>query len=309
MRLKSLSDDHLPFDMFRNLATKTNLLKKRLLFNIHNSKNAFSRNLVHTTAATSQYIAPLKEYDFVLNDVHKVEGHFKTLEKTGGDLADKDTVQMILEASAQFAQDVLSPLNEVGDQSGCTYVDEHTVKTPPGYKEAYQQFVEGAWPGLSISEEWGGQGLPYSLSLFSMDMAATANFTWTMYPGLSKGCVNTLLAHASDELKQKYLPKLVSGEWTGTMCLTEPQCGSDLGQVSTKAVPVGDGKYKITGTKIFISCGEHDMTDNIIHCVLARLPDAPAGTKGISLFLVPKRFVNEDSEVGDLNGCKIGRIE
>ena len=138
--------------MFRNLATKTNLLKKRLLFNIHNSKNAFSRNLVHTTAATSQYIAPLKEYDFVLNDVHKVDDHFKKLEKTGGDLADKDTVQMILEASAQFAQDVLSPLNEVGDQSGCTYVDEHTVKTPPGYKEAYQQFVEGAWPGLSISE-------------------------------------------------------------------------------------------------------------------------------------------------------------
>ncbi len=300
--------------MLRNIYTRTNkLVKKRLLFNIKNGNNknvqSLNKRWIHSTSTLSTYTAPLKEYDFVLNDVHNVGDHFKSIPKTGGELADDDTVQMILEASAQFSEEILSPLNEVGDQEGCKYIDEHTVKTPPGYKEAYQQFVEGAWPGLSIAEEWGGQGLPYSLSLFSMDMAATANFTWTMYPGLSKGCVNTLLAHASDELKQKYLPKLVSGEWTGTMCLTEPQCGSDLGQVSTKAVPMGDGKYKLTGTKIFISCGEHDMTDNIIHCVLARLPDAPAGTRGISLFLVPKKSVSDDGEIGELNGCKIGRIE
>jgi alkylation response protein AidB-like acyl-CoA dehydrogenase len=261
------------------------------------------------TTAVTQYKAPLREMDFLLNDVLDVESHFKKMKATGGEYVDKDTVLQILESHASFCEETLGPLNEVGDQVGCKWVDEHTVKTPPGYKEAYDIYREGGWQGLSNAEEWGGQGLPYSLSLFSSDMAATANFTWTMYPGLSKGCINTMISHASDELKQKYLPNLVSGQWTGTMCLTEPQCGSDLGQVNTKAVPVGDGKYKLTGTKIFISCGEHDMTDNIIHCVLARLPDAPSGTRGISLFLVPKRLVDQAGEVGELNGCKIGRIE
>ena len=197
-------------------------------------------------------------------------------------------------------------------------------------------YTEGGWQGLSYPAEYaafrrsarvvhggvsltlccfvcprryGGQGMPYSLALMSTEMAATANWTWTMYPGLSKGAINTILSHCTTELKEKYLPPLISGEWTGTMCLTEPQCGSDLAQVTTKAVPQGDGTYKITGTKIFISCGEHDMTDNIIHCVLARLPDAPEGTKGISLFLVPKRKVADDGTVGDLNGANIGRIE
>ncbi len=151
--------------------------------------------------------------------------------------------------------------------------------------------------------------MPSSLGIFQADMTATANWTWTMYPGLSKGAINTLIEHGSPALKEKYLSKLVSGSWTGTMCLTEPQCGSDLGQVKTKAIPNGDGTYKITGTKIFISCGEHDMTDNIIHCVLARLPNAPKGTKGISLFLVPKKKVNDDGSLGEMNKLGIGRIE
>jgi alkylation response protein AidB-like acyl-CoA dehydrogenase len=255
------------------------------------------------------YRAPLKEMNFVLNDVFDVESHYKKMEHTGGSEVDSEFVMQVMEAHASFCEETLGPLNAVGDEHGCEWIDEHTVKTPPGYKEAYDIYVEGGWQGLSNSEEYGGQGLPYSLSLFAADMAATANFTWTMYPGLSKGCINTMVSHASDELKDKYLARLVSGEWTGTMCLTEPQCGSDLGQVSTKAVPQEDGTYKLTGTKIFISCGEHDLTDNIMHCVLARLPDAPEGTKGISLFLVPKRLVSEAGEVGELNGCKIGRIE
>jgi alkylation response protein AidB-like acyl-CoA dehydrogenase len=161
---------------------------------------------------------------------------------------------------------------------------------------------QGGWQALSFPTEYGGQGMPVSMSLMCAEMNATANFTWTMFPGLSKGCINTVLLHGSDALKDQYLPRLISGEWTGTMCLTEPHCGSDLGQVKTKAEPQGDGTYKITGTKIFISCGNHDMTDNIVHCVLARMPGAPEGTRGISLFLVPKRQVDEEGNVGDLNG-------
>ena len=218
-------------------------------------------------------------------------------------------VDMVLQEMARFCEQELSPLNETADQEGCTYVDEHTVKTPAGFKEAYDQYVAGGWQGLNYPEKYGGQGLPYSMQLFASEMTATANWTWTMYPGLSKGAINTIISHGTDALKAKYLPQMVSGEWTGTMCLTEPQCGSDLAQVKTRAIPNGDGTYKITGTKIFISCGEHDLTDNIVHCVLARLPDAPEGTKGISLFSVPKRVVNEDGSLGDLNGANIGRIE
>ena len=261
-----------------------------------------------TVAATRSYVAPLKELDFCINEVHDFEAHYA---KHFGDRehVNAETLDMVLTEVAKFCENELAPLNEAGDAEGCTWVDERTVTTPKGYKAAYDQFVEGGWQGLSFPEKYGGQELPYSYSIFQADMMATANWTWTMYPGLSKGAINTIYSHCTEELKDKYLPPLVSGEWTGTMCLTEPACGSDLAQVATKAVPNGDGSYKITGTKIFISCGDHDMTDNVLHCVLARLPGAPEGTKGISLFLVPKHLVGDDGAVGDFNGTNIGRIE
>ena len=255
------------------------------------------------------YKAPLREMNFVINEVHDFPGHYKTLEHQNGDQVDSDMVGMVLDSMGQFCEEVLAPLNEVGDKHGCTWVDEKTVTTPPGFKDAYDQFVELGYQGLSYSEELGGQGLPQSLALFATEMAAAANWTWVMFPGLSKGAINTVLSHGTEELKAKYAPPMVSGEWTGTMCLTEPQCGSDLGQVTTKAVPNDDGSYSITGTKIFISCGDHDLTSNILHCVLARLPDAPEGTKGISLFLVPKFEVGDDGELGEYNNTNIGRIE
>uniref|UniRef100_A0A7S2CNK4 Acyl-CoA dehydrogenase n=2 Tax=Octactis speculum TaxID=3111310 RepID=A0A7S2CNK4_9STRA len=212
---------------------------------------------------------------------------------------------MVLEATAQMCENDLAPLNETADQVGCQWIDEVTIKTPPGFKECYDMYTESEWQGLSFPPEFGGQGLPMSLALMHSEMIAAANWTWLMFPGLSKGAINTIFAHGTDELKEKYLPPLVKGEFTGTMCLTEPQCGSDLGQVTTKAIPNEDGSFTLSGTKIFISCGDHDLTDNVIHCVLARLPNAPEGTKGISLFLVPKRIV----ESGDLNGVKVSRIE
>uniref|UniRef100_A0A7S3PLQ9 Acyl-CoA dehydrogenase n=1 Tax=Aplanochytrium stocchinoi TaxID=215587 RepID=A0A7S3PLQ9_9STRA len=255
------------------------------------------------------YQAPMREIQFLMNEVNDFQEHYKKLEKTNGEQATPDMVDMILEEMAKFSENELAPLNEGADRVGCKQLGPNEVVTPPGFKEAYKNFIEGGWVGLSFPEEYGGQGLPQSLGLFQAELTATANWTWTMFPGLSKGAINTLISHGTDELKAKYLEKLVSGEWTGTMCLTEPQCGSDLGQVSTKAEPIGDGKYKITGTKIFISCGEHDFTDNILHCVLARLPDAPEGTKGISLFAVPKKTVNDDGSLGDLNKATIGRIE
>ena len=267
-------------------------------------------NGLHQQQLRTNYTAPMNEVRFLLNDVWDVPSHYEKMENTGGAYADKDMTDAVLTEMAKFCENELSPLNECADKEGCTWVDEHTVTTPTGFKEAYAKYVEGGWQGLNYSEEYGGQGLPYSMSLFATEMAATANWTWTMYPGLSKGAINTIIEHGTDSMKKTYLPPLVEGRWTGSMCLTEPQCGSDLGQVATKAIPNGDGTYSITGTKIFISCGEHDMTDNIVHCVLARLPDAPEGTRGISLFLVPKNKINEETlEIGELNGCKIGRIE
>eukprot|EP00670_Eutreptiella_braarudii_P000049 CAMPEP_0174293580 /NCGR_PEP_ID=MMETSP0809-20121228/39006_1 /TAXON_ID=73025 ORGANISM="Eutreptiella gymnastica-like, Strain CCMP1594" /NCGR_SAMPLE_ID=MMETSP0809 /ASSEMBLY_ACC=CAM_ASM_000658 /LENGTH=605 /DNA_ID=CAMNT_0015394449 /DNA_START=121 /DNA_END=1938 /DNA_ORIENTATION=+ len=251
----------------------------------------------------------MTEMKFLLDDVFQLQKHYEQLPLTGGPSAGPEMVDMVMTEMAKFAENELSPLNEVADSEGCTYVNEYEVRTPKGFKEAYEKYTEGGWQGLHYPEEYGGQGLPSSLGTVTGEMAATANWTWLMYPGLSKGAINTVLSHGSDELKAKYLEKMVDGTWTGTMCLTEPQGGSDLNLVSTKAEPIGDGKYKINGTKIFISCGEHDMTENIIHCVLARLPDAPAGTRGISLFLVPKRKVADDGAVGELNGAKIGRIE
>ncbi|MBP6614034.1 MAG: acyl-CoA dehydrogenase C-terminal domain-containing protein, partial [Aquabacterium sp.] len=219
-------------------------------------------------------------------------------------------VNAVLEEGGKFASEVLAPLNLVGDTQGCVLNKEtHEVKTPDGFKEAYKQYTENGWSALSADPQWGGQGLPILVNQAIYEMLNSANQAWTMYPGLSHGAHAALEAHGSDEQKKTYLPKLTSGEWTGTMCLTEPHCGTDLGLLRTKAEPVGDGTYKITGQKIFISAGEHDMADNIVHLVLARLPDAPAGSKGISLFVVPKFNVNADGSLGSRNGLYCGGLE
>ena len=252
------------------------------------------------------YKAPLRDIRFLMNEVFDYTEHYKTI--AAGQNADADTIDMILEGAADFCENVLSPLNQSGDEEGCHFKDGE-VTTPKGFKEAYDQFVQGGWQGLSYPEEFGGQGLPMSLNLIKAEMMGTANWSFTMYPGLSMGCMNTIMQFGTDEQKATYMPRLTEGTWSGTMCLTEPQCGTDLGQVKTKAEPTTDGKYKITGTKIFISAGEHDLTDNIIHIVLARLPDAPAGTKGISLFIVPKFIPTANGGVGERNPVTCGSIE
>ena len=252
------------------------------------------------------YKAPLRDIRFLMNEVFDYSAHYKTL--SIGENADADTVDMILEGAADFCENVLSPLNQSGDEEGCHFKDGE-VTTPKGFKEAYNQFIQGGWQGLSYPEEFGGQGLPMSLNLIKSEMMGTANWSFTMYPGLSMGCMNTILQFGTDEQKNTYMPHLTAGTWSGTMCLTEPQCGTDLGQVKTKAEPNADGTYAITGTKIFISAGEHDLTENIIHIVLARLPDAPAGTKGISLFIVPKFIPTAEGTVGERNPVTCGSIE
>ena len=230
------------------------------------------------------YKAPLEDIRFVLNEV--IDGPALAGLPGYAD-ATADGVDAILDAAAQVCEEVLFPLNQSGDEEGCTF-SNGDVKTPKGFKEAYETFRTGGWSGLSCKTEFGGQGLPVLLNCVIDEMVSSANMSFGMYPGLSHGAYNAIEKHGSDELKKLYLPKLVDGTWTGTMCLTEPQCGTDLGLIRTKAAPQVDGSYKISGTKIFISAGEHDLADNIIHLVLARLPDAPVGVKGISLFLVPK---------------------
>lgn len=252
-----------------------------------------------------EYKAPLRDMSFVLNEVLEMDKHYASL--PGCEDATPDMVSAIVEEGAKFSERVLAPLNQVGDQQGCQW-SEDGVKTPEGFRDAYQQFVEGGWPSLAHDPEWGGQGLPESLGIVINELVGTANWAWSMYPGLSHGAMNTLEAHGTDKQKETYLTKLVSGEWTGTMCLTEPHCGTDLGMLRTKAEPNEDGSYRISGTKIFISAGEHDMADNIVHIVLARLPDAPEGTKGISLFIVPKFMPSGDS-IGDRNGVSCGSLE
>ncbi|MFC3903640.1 hypothetical protein SAMN05421749_102443 [Acinetobacter marinus] len=252
------------------------------------------------------YKAPLRDVRFLMNEVFDFSSHYKTL--SNGELADPDTVDMILEGAADFCENVLAPLNQSGDDEGCTF-DNGEVKTPKGFKAAYDQFIQGGWQGLSYPEEFGGQNLPQSLNLIKAEMMGTANWSFQMYPGLSIGCMNTILQFGTEEQKQTYMPHLVAGTWSGTMCLTEPQCGTDLGQVKTKAEPQADGTYAISGTKIFISAGEHDLTENIIHIVLARLPDAPEGTRGISLFIVPKFMPTADGGVGERNPVTCGSIE
>ena len=249
------------------------------------------------------YKAPLRDIRFVRNELLDYPSHYSSV--SGAEEATADMVDAILEEGAKFCEQVLSPLNQIGDEQGCTWAEDG-VTTPDGFKAAYQQYVEGGWPSLASGEEFGGQGLPASLGTTLSEMMGGANWSWAMYPGLSHGAMNTLEAHGTDEQKQTYLSKLVSGEWTGTMCLTESHCGTDLGMLKTKAIPRNDGSYKITGTKIFISAGEHDMTENIVHIVLARLPDAPEGTKGISLFIVPRHLPGVTDKP---NGVHCGSLE
>ncbi|MHA7880571.1 MAG: acyl-CoA dehydrogenase C-terminal domain-containing protein [Saccharospirillum sp.] len=246
------------------------------------------------------YKAPLRDMQFVLHEVLNAEQHYQAI---GAEEASRDMVDAIMGEAARFCEEVLSPMNQVGDQQGCQWHDGE-VTTPEGFKEAYQQWVENGWPSLAQPTEFGGQGLPDSIGNMVSEMVSTANWAWGMYPGLSHGAMNTIELHGTDEQKEVYLTKLVSGEWTGTMCLTEPHCGSDLGTLKSKAEDNGDGSYAISGTKIFISSGEHDMAENIVHIVLARLPGAPEGTKGISLFIVPK-FLPD----GTRNSLQCGSIE
>tara|TARA_R110000850_G_scaffold191091_9_gene317357 strand:- start:63082 stop:64902 length:1821 start_codon:yes stop_codon:yes gene_type:complete len=252
------------------------------------------------------YKAPLRDMRFLLNEVFDFPAHYASL--SNGKDADAETVASIFEECGKLCEEVLAPLNISGDEEGCHF-ENGEVRTPKGFKEAYNQFVEGGWQGLSHPEEFGGQGLPMSLGLIKSEMTGTANWSFTMYPGLSLGAMNTIMQYATPEQLQTYMPPLVEGKWSGTMCLTEPQCGTDLGQVKTKAEDKGDGSYAINGTKIFISAGEHDLTENIIHVVLARLPDAPPGTRGISLFIVPKFIPNADGSVGERNGVVCSSIE
>jgi alkylation response protein AidB-like acyl-CoA dehydrogenase len=254
------------------------------------------------------YTPPLRDMHFVLHELLNVTDELKMMPAHAD--VDADTINAVLEEGGKFAAEVLFPLNISGDEEGCV-LDKatHEVRTPKGFKEAYAQYVEGGWAALSADPAYGGQGLPVVVNQCFYEMLNSANQAWTMYPGLSHGAYECLKAHGTAEQKATYLPKLTSGVWTGTMCLTEPHCGTDLGMLRTKAEPQADGTYKITGQKIFISAGEHDMAANIIHLVLARLPDAPAGSKGISLFVVPKFKVNADGTVGERNPIFCGALE
>ncbi|HAU56504.1 MAG TPA: acyl-CoA dehydrogenase [Comamonadaceae bacterium] len=254
------------------------------------------------------YTPPLRDMQFVMHEVFNVTADLQQIPKHAD--MDADTINAVLEEGGKFAAEVAFPLNISGDAEGCT-IDQttHAVTTPKGFKEAYAQYIEGGWAALGCDPEYGGQGLPYVVNTMFYEMLNSANQAWTMYPGLTHGAYAALETHGTPEQKATYLPKMTSGEWTGSMCLTEPHCGTDLGLMRTKAEPQLDGTYKITGNKIFISAGEHDMSENIIHLVLARLPDAPPGIKGISLFIVPKFHVNKDGSIGERNGIYCGGLE
>ena len=254
------------------------------------------------------YTPPLRDIQFLMHEVLDASTTLRAMSRHA-DL-DADTLNAVLEEGGKFAAEVLAPLNANGDAQGCRLdTASHAVSTPDGFKAAYAQYVEGGWPALSSDVDEGGQGLPLLMNQCVYEMLNAANQAWTMYPGLSHGAHAALRAHGTDAQKALYLPKLTSGHWTGTMCLTEPQCGTDLGLLRTKAEPLADGDYRLTGTKIFISAGEHDLTENILHLVLARLPDAPLGSKGISLFIVPKFRVDASGQLGERNPIFCSRLE
>ena len=254
------------------------------------------------------YTPPLRDMQFVMHELLKITDAFKAMPRHAD--VDVDTVNAVLEEGGKFASEVLFPLNISGDTEGCTLDPaSHAVTTPKGFKEAYASYVAGGWAALSCDTTFGGQGLPLVVNQMFYEMLNSANQAWTMYPGLTHGAYASLHAHGTDAQKQTYLAKMTSGEWTGTMCLTEPHCGTDLGLMRTKAEPQPDGSYRITGNKIFISAGEHDMAANIVHLVLARLPDAPPGIKGVSLFVVPKYLINADGSLGARNGIYCGGLE
>lgn len=252
------------------------------------------------------YSAPRQDMQFVLKDFLDSEQHYANL--SGCETVSLELLDAILDNAAKFAEEVVAPTFRTGDEQGCTF-DNGRVTTPDGFAEAYRQWGEGGWQSLTIPAEEGGQGLPSSIGMFVNEMVGAANWAWSMYSGLSGAPVSCLLNGGTEELKQRFLPKLLSGEWGGTMCLTEAHCGSDVGLLRTKATDNGDGTWTVSGTKIFISGGEQDLTDNIIHAILARVEGAPEGTKGISLFIVPKIWVNEDGSLGDSNNVTCGSIE
>jgi alkylation response protein AidB-like acyl-CoA dehydrogenase len=252
------------------------------------------------------YKAPVDDVMFLLNDVFQIE-RYNNL--PGFSDATPDMIEAVLGESAKFTEEVLQPLNRVGDTEGCKRNADASVTTPRGFKEAFKAQREGGWLGISMPEEFGGQGLPKVLATIVSEFQTSANMAFAMYGGLTQGAVASLLVHGSPEVKQMFVPKMVAGEWTGTMNLTEPHCGTDLGLLRTKAVKQADGSYKLTGTKIFISAGEHDLAENIVHLVIARIEGAPAGVKGISLFVVPKFLVNPDGSLGAHNGVSCGSIE
>ena len=252
------------------------------------------------------YNAPLQDMRFILSDVFAADQFWQSIP----DLAHVDmaTVDAVLEEMAKFSQNVLLPLNRTGDEEGAQ-INGNVVTTPAGFKDAFKQYAEGGWVGLGAAEEWGGQGMPKMVTMLAEEMIFAVNPSFTLYPLLSVGACLALASYASQEQKETYLPRIYSGEWSGTMCLTEPHAGTDLGIIKTKAIPKDDGSYAISGTKIFITGGEHDLTDNLIHLVLAKTPDAPAGSKGISLFIVPKFMVNADGTLGARNTVAAGSIE
>ncbi len=250
------------------------------------------------------YNAPVKDIQFVLHDLLKVSEQ----DIAGFEDLDRDFTGAVVEEAGRIATEVLHPLNVVGDTQGCV-MENGVVRTPTGFKEAFEQMKEGGWTAMDCDPDYGGQGLPYVMHTAAQEPFVSANMAFNMYQGLTHGAYSAIYAHGSDEQKQKYLPKMVSCEWTGTMNLTEPHCGTDLGLMRTKAVPNGDGSYKISGQKIFISAGEHDMADNIIHLVLAKIQGGPEGIKGVSLFIVPKFMVNDDGSLGARNSVACGKIE
>ena len=254
------------------------------------------------------YTPPLRDMNFLLHEVFHVVEDYRAMPAHEG--LDAGTIDAVLDEAGKFSAEVIFPLNAVGDEQGCTLdKSTHEVRTPDGFKDAYRQFIDGGWPSLACDEAYGGQGLPVVLNQCVYEMINSANQAWGMYPGLSHGAYEALHAHGSEQQRKTYLPKLTSGEWTGSMCLTEPQCGTDLGLLRSKAEPQPDGSYKITGNKIFISSGEHDLAENIVHLVLARLPDAPKGSKGISLFAVPKFLVDADGSIGERNAVFCSGLE